>query len=408
MNRLSRFCIVCCVVIASRPVASARAQETHPVTVDLVVASATIDRTATAVSATAAAASRAADIGLLTAFGDRVKPRDKAAIAARLAKLTLLDIPLAHFAVGLNHEVGHMSWARQDGARLDFRLTGGPWSSNVFDLRCSQPDAALTLDTYGGGFDAEFLLERRMWDRIEQEGRSSVSDGVFLLDGAIGRFYYIQQSLALVDGWAHHDLGYATGDPTRYVYRLVGERDHTVTASAILTTAESVKRRSWLNFADYGLWGQAVNLVRYVASGQEAFAPRWLKVKGVGLSPFARYHLSPVGPQTVVGTHYRAGHNVGDVSVHWTEPVNGARFVGASVAWAATGGTVVDPHVRTDIWRDATGKQGLSLETGITATRWPSSRARLRLSIGAKTKGYAVGLPPQATVFGEAGMRVRF
>jgi hypothetical protein len=384
------------------------AQEVAPVTVDLMLTTATIDRTASALSTAAAALSRGTDLAMKSALGERVRPTSRTAITLRLAKLLFLDVPITHFVAGLNHEFGHMAWARQDGARLAFHLNGGPWSSNVFDLRCNEPDAPLGLGTYGGGFDAEFLLERRTWDRVQQDGRSSVNDAVFLLDGAVGRFYYIHQSLSQVTGRMYDDLLYKTGDPTRYVYQLVQQRGVVFTRDSILAAATSVRRRAWLNFADFALWGQAINLVRHVASGKDAFETRYMNVGSVGLGPFARYGLSPAGPQTEVGTRYRLGRNVGDVSMRWTEPAGNAPLLGTSLAWARTGGAVVNPHVRVDFWRDVTRKNGVRVESGITATRWPSPRAGLRLTVGVKTAGYVIGLPRQATAYAETGLRVRF
>ena len=390
-------------VLAAVP---ARAQ-TAPVVVDVTFSTSTIERNASAMSAAVASLSRVGAAALAAVFPERARARDKRGAALRLLKLALLDVPIVHFADGLNHEFGHMARADEIGMPLRFHLLGGPWSARRFDLYSPRP-GLLDLASLGGGFEAELALERRVWDRAYDPNSLGVADAVTLLDGAMGRFYYVQQDLSGLRGRPRDDLVYRAGDPTRYLYELLRERGAWTASGDTFAAARSIRSRSWLNFADAGLWAQGWNLLKYVSRGDRALATPWLRVRGVGLLPFSQFHLSPVGPQTAVGTRYRAGASGGEFLFRWTDGIRGSRLVGTGFSWFSASGTVVHPRLRADLWRGMDRTLGARVEAGATAVRWPSRRAALQLAVGAKSAGYVLGLPQKRGVYVETGLRLMF
>ncbi len=385
----------------------AHAQAPPGTIIDLVFSTTPIDRNASMVSAAVATVSRAGDVTFLSVFPDRLRAPDKRGAALRFLKLALLDVPIVHYADGLNHEFGHIAKANEVGIGLQLRLVGGPWSTPQFDLHTLRPEL-LDLGSIGGGFDAELALERRLWDRAYEENSAGMADAITLLDGAVGRFYYVQRDLSTLTGRPWDDLVSNAGDPRRYVYHLVGQRLGYVNAGDVLVTARSIQAHVWLNFADVGLWAQAWNVAKYVWHGDAAFQPYWLRLHGVGLAPFSQYHLSPAGPQIEVGTRYRAGEATGQFCVRWTEPIRGSRLVGSGFSWSTASGTVVHPRLRVDLWRGPGPGVGARFEAGATAARWPSPRAGLQVAVGAKSEGYVLGLPQKHGGYLQAGLRLKF
>lgn len=250
----------------------ARAQTTPATVVDVTFATTPMERNASLISTAVATVSRAGDAALLSVFPDRFRARDKRGAVLRFLKLALLDVPVVHYADGLNHEFGHLARGSENGIGLQLRLVGNPWSSPQFDLHTTGP-RRLDLASIGGGFDAELLLEQRLWDRAYEENVTSVADAITVLDGAIGRFYYAQSDLASVSGRMWDDLVYNAGDPRRYAYQLTGQRLGFIASDDVLTTAHSVRTHAWLNLADMGLWTQAWNVARYLWHGDAPFQP---------------------------------------------------------------------------------------------------------------------------------------
>jgi hypothetical protein len=222
--------------------------------------------------------------------------------------------------------------------------------------------------------------------------------------------------LSTLTGVRRFDLKPDVGDPTLYVYQLIEDRwavqdDHGVSTNYPPAIAQPLKRGLWLNFADFGLWSEGWNLLKYVRSGDANMQPGWLRLPGVRLVPFARYHLSPEGPQTEVGTRYRVREIVGDVAVRWTQrqrPESSSRLLGVGVSLAIPTRGAVRPRVGFDLWRDANYQTGVRVEGGVQCTGWPSTRAAFEVHAGAKTSGYVLGLPAQAGAYAGTGLRVRF
>jgi hypothetical protein len=359
-------------------------------------------RNASCLQAGAAVLIRATDIGVDFLSGDRLREPSKRGAVLRLAKLVMFDLPVADFARGLNHELGHLARGAETGVVLRLRVLGHPWSGRGFDL---SSDRLLSLPAVGAGFEAERVLERGVQERISEESRSGPADAIFLLDGAVMRVRYIRAALSVIPAAPGPIAGDAP-DAARYVYGLVNEG--WVAPAQIHAVAERVRTASYMNFADVGLWEQVWYLVKYVRTGQRVIHNGWLHVGGLGLMPFARYDLAPYGPETGVGTRYQKGETVGEVSIRWTEQGLRSRLLGVGLWWSAAPRHGIRPRLRVDVWRSADQPRGIRVESGILASNWPSWHAALEITVGAKSQGYILGLPNKSGTYAQSGLRLRF
>jgi len=397
-----------------------RAQNTGATqVVDLTYSTSQLQRNAAASLAVAETVVRVTDMGAARLFGSRFTAPGVSGALLRITKLALFDAQITNYLAGLNHELGHVAGARENGVGTHVLFVGGPWSSPQFDLSpyefVDSSRFTSALGIIGGGFEAEFVLERRLWERLHQQNQGSPADAVVLLTGAAKRVWYMHTSLSALTGIRRFDIAAHAGDAKAYVYQMLTEgwsvpiQDPFFSRNPILM-AQPLKRGLWLNLADFGLWDQAWNLVNYVVTGQSTLKPHWLRVRGVSFIPFASYLLSPVGPQTEVGTHYRTGGMVGEVSVRWTQDrgIPHGRLLGLGLSWSRSSPGLVAPRLRFDVWQDADRQAGTRVEGGLEFRRWPSPGASLHASAGAKTSGFVLGLPERSGVYAETGFRVRF
>ena len=407
------------------------AQDVQPVqVVDVTFATAPIQRNAALSLTFTDTTVRLSDIAVRSVAGTAFQERGAGGVLLRVAKIALLDVPLTHFGQMWNHEMGHAARAADVGVAADVSIEGTPWSPSPFSLgpfRVVDPSRVTTaLGLAGGGVEAEFVQAQILWDRLYREERTSPEDCVSVMLGVIRNQIYMHQSLNRMTGDTTRDSQPSAGDPSNYVTEMAAEgwavRDAAGLSAWGPTMGVPLKRGLWLNLVDFRLWGQSWNLVKYVVTGKQALDPHWLSLGRVSLMPFARYVLTPVGPETQIGTAYSAGGTHGDVSVRWTqqpetpsirwtqppETFPPGRLVGIGLSWGIRTAHLIQPRLVVDLWRDAQQQTGTRIEGEVARRGWPSSRASLQVSLGAKTAGYVLGLPNDAGMYGQVGLRTRF
>lgn len=376
---------------------SALAQPPDPVTViPALYSSDTLTRNADLSLAGAVAATTALDRAIAAVWSPR--PDGLASRTTRLAKFAAFDVPVVLFAVGLNHEGGHIARAREQAFDYTFTVVGSPWSTRPFRLIGVSPAIFDDLGSQAGGFEASRRLKDRSEALLWHANHVSPGHALASIIASLDLPVYAWQSLA-PDNLAE------PGDPARILSIVVRDRDAWLEFDDYRSRMR--RRASW-NVIDSALWMLTYGLVRdHLWRGDDGVAVRWLRIGSVRLLPGVRYEWTSIGAEYAVRSHYRAGGAAGFGYVRWSERFASARQVGAggSASWDLR--ESVSARVDLDLWshtRDGAGAHGtLSVEVD----RWAPGASSVIVSVGAKSRGHVSSLPPDAGVYVTAGMLVR-
>ena len=373
------------------------AQAPEPVTViPAVYSSDRMTRNADLSLAAAVAVTAALDRAIAAAWSPR---RDSAGSrATRLAKFAAFDLPVVLFAVGLNHEGGHIARAREQAFDYTFAVVGSPWSTRPFELIGISPAIFNDLGSQAGGFEASRRLKDRSEALLWQAERVAPGHALAAILASVDLPIYAWHSLAAAN------LA-EPGDPARILSIVVRDRDGWLEFDAY--RARMRRRASW-NLIDSAMWTLGYGFVRdHLWRGESGVNVRWLRIAGVQLLPGVRYEWTSIGAEYALRSHYRAGGVAGLGYVRWTERFTNARQFGAggSASWRVRDS--VRSRLDVDLWshtRDGAGAHGsVSLEVD----RWAPGASSLLVSVGAKSRGHISSLPPDAGAYVTAGMLVR-
>jgi hypothetical protein len=325
--------------------------------------------------------------------------------AGRIARLAFFDVPVTVYLIGLNHEWGHQSSAREYDVRSELSFTGTPWNGRPFslvgvDALPGEPLAEAVV--HGGGLEAS----RRLKDRAEMRMvfADRVAPGhalaaiVASLDAPLYAFYDLSP-----ERFSYESLG-----DVLTLVRDVGNRRRPFEPQAIDKIRGQVRRRMMLNAIDAALWSETYGLVvDHIWNGDRAARIRWLRVGNARILPALRYELSPYGPEYYAGTLFRVRGTRGRAYGRWTERIGPDRQVGGGVAlsrWTLGG---VTPRIDIDAWSHTS--DGFGMHAGVEADvdRWPGRRAALTVGAGVKSSGHLVGFALDGGAYVTVGVTIR-
>jgi hypothetical protein len=379
-------------------------------------------RNAQAFTLAGALADRAADLVLDEAFGSDAKRSGARAALRRMARLWLIDMPIASLTVAGNHEFGHVlrvGWP----SRYVMHLTNWPWPVPATGLEVTMlappPNWLWVLSPIAGGIEADFVNAERSLDRMYETGRASPFDVVQYT------FAKAARSLYVLSEWE--------GDPEYYAETLTAMHLESYIPPPGRWAAEStrmhaaLRKGAWFNLLDYALIAGAKSvLVDYVAHGDPIVEPAWLKLGRLRLVPSADYVFTPHGPQYQVGSRIRMAGGIGNAYVRWTQSLKvdsvslgserftpqvpfRTRLIGAGAQFHATSQRVIAPAVSADAWRDVDRHGGGRLELG-ARVRVPAlgPRRAIQFAIGGKTAGYLPGFAETGGLYVNGDLLVSF
>jgi len=375
-------------------------------------------------SAAGALTDRAIGTVLDEATGHLFEKRGAKAVLARIARLWVVDMPVASLAQVFNHEYGHITrdpWILRHFVHVDkwpwpFPIAGpridGDWSAaatGVFDTT--------RLGSIAGGSEASHVLADTLIDRAYAADRASFFDMVLYVYGKLDPSAY-----AIVwSGPSRPDT-----DPWAYAntLALVRSRPFTPWPEDAGTLFGSIRTGAWLNLLDYALVGNIEGTIAdYVIAGRPVVRPRWLNAGPVRLVPGFNYTPTPRGQQYRVNCRIGTRTTSGNVYVRWTQSLQDPNvparalaeeqlvteryhrqiqiavpsvvpLVGLGGAWHWAGARALAPTLTADAWRDTDTHVAGRAELGVTYRQpWLGETRAVRVSVGGKSAGYLMGFP---------------
>ncbi len=354
--------------------------------------------------------------------GHIFEKRGAKGVLARIARLWIVDMPVASLAQVYNHEYGHIT---RDGGLQPHSVTieHWPWPLPFAGPRLSSGGAAWSfseslpfLSGIAGGSEASHVLADTITDRAYAADRASYFDIVLYvygkLDPSAYAIAYSGPSRPITDPWMYAmDLAYVRSRPFS-----PWPEEPTALFGSIRTAA-------WLNLLDYALVGNVEGVIAdYIVAGRPLVRPRWLKVGSVRIVPGFNYTPTPQGQQYRINCRVGGRSAIGNVYVRWTQSLradsvdarasqlneilarHGRRgpvevpavvpLLGAGGEWRWVGDRRIAPGIIADAWREIDKRFAGRVELGVT-WRHPAfgQGRRVRVAAGGKSRGYLPGFP---------------
>ena len=349
------------------------------------------------------------DWGLDGLMRDRLTRRSATGVAARAARLALLDLPMASYTLAWTHEYGHKTRVTEAGVGARVVVRGTPWTGLTAFTETTGPVVNRTPAMYSSGIEGTNVLFRRLERRLAQSGKAHYSELTAMFVATVTSFGYIQRDLAA--GRVRQGGIFRTsdaGDPAGYVVTFDRLRHGEPTLDQLRDTADGVRRGSWLSLIDYSLVTVGVGLFRdYLVRGERQTPLRWITLGSVSLVPGLRYEMTPVGPERQVRSWIRIGPRTAVAYVRWTEGTDGETLIGAGGEYRspiAIAGW--QPAVAVDWWQNPGDTSGARFEA---SAEWPvSTRWSVAVAVGGKSQGYLIGFPLARGAYGSVGTALRF
>jgi hypothetical protein len=360
-----------------------------------------VSRNAELTFAAAVLATDGTDEALNAIWLKRRAPGDRTSRAVRIAKLALFDAPVAAFFVGLNHEGGHISRARQKGFPYAFRVVGGPWSSQRYELFALDSGIFDDLGAQAGGFEASRYLKDRTEARYWTKDRISPGHALVSIVSALDLPLYAWWNLAP----GQFDDGFPLGDPAAVLSILQTKKLLAGEPYNLDPARSRMRSKALLNFIDTSLWSLVYGLLGdHAWKGEDGVRVRWLRVRGLELLPSVRYELTANAPEYHVRSQFRTARFAGAGYVRWSERVDDARQVGAGGSLALRGTRRVRPRLDLDTWSHTRDGAGLHGAVTMEITPPDMRRAMLTFALGAKSSGHVAALPLDNGAYVSAGL----
>jgi hypothetical protein len=325
----------------------------------------------------------------------------------RLGLLPGLHVPLTSYMYALNHELGHIVRAREEGNTITLHITGTPWQLAPFDL--SGPGEA-GLSALGGGFEASSVMKRRTEWQWYKEGAGDLAQMIILLEAGLDAPLYAIGDLNGVTSSDLLDLQ-RNGDVIRYLRVFSTENDAFDArrpGTSFIATGRAMGLRTWLNIADWTWLSAAYAMaIDYVWQGKDVVPARWITFRGVKLAPGARYTLSPVGPEYTVGSYVRTTTATGRAYFRWTERLRDDHLRGFGLSLELPRVQPLTLTASVDFWRLSSGPRGGRSEVVVERHNWPRKDLWLLGALGAKSEGYLAGFPEKSGAYVNVGLAVR-
>lgn len=326
----------------------------------------------------------------------------------RATKLLAFDVPVVAYFVGLNHELGHTTRATEQGFRSRLDFVGTPWSARAFELWALDSGIFTDLGSQAGGLEASRRLKDLGEAWMRRADRVSAGHAVATIAASVDLPLYAFWNLAPDKFDRSPGTRFPDGDVGRFV-RVLAARGGLDAHEEFDRLRREVRARSRLNLLDAGLWTLAAGLVRdYVWNGEDGVRVRWIDLGPIGIIPSVRYELSPIGPEYYVRSHFKLPERTGMAYVRWSDHLAASRQVGFGFSTTLSPIGVVQPRMDFDVWSHTTEGRGVHAAVSAELLDWPSRRAALSTTVGAKSSGYLLAHPLESGAYVNAGLVLRF
>lgn len=369
--------------------------------VEFNVGNSAIRRTNGLVLGAAQLANIGADVALDKLFGNTTGP-SPGKVAGRLARLWLVNLPIAALANGIAHDYGHVGRLDELGARTHTRhVEIWPWPIPITISREPAPQDRLftsneLLSVFGAGIQASTSMRNNITDKI-------------LLGDSADYFDYAMLGYAIFDytGYAWWDLRNragrpdvpraTTGDFSAYTQTLGLFETPAARADAGEREVSGFKIASWLNLLDYSLYAAIRGTWDYVHDGHRSSDIRTLRFGGLKLVPGLRASLTPLGPERtldvrVVLERYLSTFEVRRIAT----PTRGTAW-GVGAGLKSRDVTRFTPEARIDLAEQGDHSRMFRFEIGLRGPV-PGTGGHLLAapSVGFKTTGYLADMPERS------------
>jgi hypothetical protein len=420
---IARLTLAACLIVpvaAAAQTAAPPAGEPEPVSIDL--SSWRIERNTSLAAAAGATISRLSDAALDQAFGKPTGTRGRD-IASRIARLYVVQAPIASLTHTLTHEFGHIARAQEAGAgRISIQVHPWPWpvpvtgaTSRPVDPFFETPPDRLT--TLAAGEEAAGLLADRVIDAIYAEDSARYSDWLLTiyasLDMPMYTWTHIRRS-QLRSEEAFFTSPRLQSDPAEYALvftelEAFSSPHGEFTFAAVRRNANRLRNGVWLDLLDFSLWAGMWQTITYVLTGSERLPNPALIIGGVRLVPGAHFTITPIGMEKGVDVRSVFRRQVLRTGIRWTSTPTRKTLWGATAAVIPRSGRWLSVRIAADVWQRERMGPGFRLEAGPEYTRKGSHRfAGVGGSIGYKSSGYLAGAPFRAGFMASIGPRIRF
>jgi hypothetical protein len=364
------------------------------------------------------------------------------AVLARIARLWIVDMPVASLAQVYNHEYGHIT---RDARSLTHfvHINRWPWpfpfAGPRVDGDWSHTDPFDPYDELAGtagGSEASHVMADVLIERAYEADRASYFDAVLYvyakLDPSAYAIAYSGASRPNTDPWAYSQL-----------LARVRSRPFAPWPEDAGNLFGSIRTGAWLNLLDYALVGNIEGVIAdYIIAGRPVVRPRWLNAGPVRLVPGFNYTPTPRGQQYRLNCRIGRRGATGNLYVRWTQSLKaddvderaaqwnaqwneitakrGRPFtpiavpspvplLGVGGEWRWAGDRLVTPSIAADAWREIDKRFAGRLELGATyRPRWFGDARAFRLAVGGKSTGYLAGFPEARGFYVSAALLAAF
>ena len=416
MPRAVVFGLALVAFVSARPAgAQVPAQPLPTVGIELEVANSPIRRSNGLFTAAAETINLGADFGLDVAFGDH-RARGPKAVLGRLARVWLVNLPIAALAQGVAHDYGH--FARLDEAGIHTRqrtITQWPWpvpvtisAEDFGPFHRLIPPAQLGI--LGAGEQASLTLKQSLTDKIYSGDRADYFDWVLLGYAALDfpaygfsdlrptYFESLQQFFAA-----------GPGDFRQYAATLAVLDPAGFSLQTLQTHADSLRRDCWLNLVDYPLFAAVSRVATYVVTGDRRTAPPTLTLRRLRVVPGAHASLTTLGPAKGLDIRLVTSPYLYHVGAEVIRTPANNRLWAATLELRSRDTARLLPEVRLNVWQRPMPDAGFRLEAGVRRVI-PRTGGRLEGSVhvGYKTEGYLADAPGRAGLLFAASAATRY
>ncbi len=398
-----------------------------PVAIELEYAQSELPRRVALFTAASEAANRAADLGLDRLFGNARRERSR--IVLRIARLWLVNLPIAALTTAASHNAGHFARVNEVGHGEQFlQVTQWPWPipavGTVEGSDTLIEDPLMRLAVFGGGEQGSGVLKDKAIDKIYTSDRADYFDWVLAGYASLDFPLY---------AWTDLRPSYFKSPDSVWNSQLADFRNYVLTEQSMTAAnvvraggglylpdpaaqmaglsrfARQIRRSAWLNLADFTLWSAFHRTVRYAATGERSTANPALTLGCVRIVPGAYATLGTVGLERGVDVRVLGARYVTHVNVRQTSPPPGGSRWGFGVGLRSRTPTAIRPEAQVDLWQRLQRGPGFRVEAGFRApVRNGSQPFETAFRVGYKSQGYLTEAPYRATLLASISTSIRF
>jgi hypothetical protein len=409
-------CVAAALLICTAATGSGQsaAAPSPKIDIELDVASSELPRRVSLFTALGEAANRGADIGLDRVFG-RDNERRRSRVALRVARLWLVNLPIAALTTAASHNAGHFARINElEHGDQFLRVTHWPWPiplvGTVEGSTTPLADHPLTaMAVFGGGEQGSSVLREQLLDKIYTSDRADYFEWVLVGYASLDFPMYAWTDLR-PSHFVSLDAFFNTtpADFRNYVLtqaQVGGQPD----LQAMSRFARQIRRSAWLNLADLALWSAVSRTFQYAATGERSTTNPVLSIGPLRIVPAAYSALGTLGLERGIDVRVIGASYLTHVTVRRTSIPFGSGRWGIGLGLRARRSAAIRPEGQVDIWRRLGNETGFRVEAGLRRALLKGAQPlETSFRIGYKSEGYLVDAPYRATVLASIATTIRF